>query len=85
MRVSRMLPTLKFRILSYDTSIMLKPGPFSFVVWFSLTLMLALVNTGMVEAGARPTVHHDLEVTLKPDTHELIARDILTIPSTRGP
>lgn len=82
MRVSRILPTLKLRILSHIKWFMLKPGMFSFVVWFCLPLMPALVNTGIVEAKARPTIHHDLEVTLKPDTHELIARDTLTIPST---
>lgn len=57
------------------------PGRFGCVIGLCLTLVQALVNTGLVEAQTRPTIHHDLEITLRPDTHELIARDTLTIPS----
>ncbi|MGD9850474.1 MAG: M1 family metallopeptidase [Nitrospirales bacterium] len=40
------------------------------------------MNTDPVQARGLPTIHHDLEVTLSPDTHEIIVRDVLTIPST---
>lgn len=56
--------------------------PFRFSVWLSFTLILFLMDADPVQAREFPTIHHDMEFTLNPDTHEIIAHDILTIPST---
>ncbi|MDR4495984.1 MAG: M1 family aminopeptidase [Nitrospirales bacterium] len=55
---------------------------FGFLVLFFYTVVLSLMDTSTLGARILPTIHHEMEVTLSPDTHEITVLDTLTIPST---